>query len=499
MVDRRHAEEFLSRLPQDDPFRMLEEITFWLKALRDAYGVLPERVFEVVDLFDQSANAHQRRLTSEFVALGSRYRKFQAQRIWNTSFQYARELGATYQYLVTQYRTGVVGWDVLQPELPVIVARAIRALRLELKWSLLRHGPVDQLLWQLAGKLFAYAEENKFAADNVKIYRGEQKLSSPQREYLQALMLGISATDGLVPDHAHLVDCFIQQYAEFFALERAPRPGCHYYANLGSAKAPARLVERIAPASTLRYFGPDKAASVVDRMIETINDRGMVPPELNPDGMHEPGAILHVLDHLALYWGPSPPIRTSERTGALTRISVVHDFDAILSMVSGESQELDFNSNVEIWSVENESQGGFGAVITETVSDWIEIGSLLGIRMEEGAAWGIGLVRRLHSPAAGVTHVGIVSLSRGVMKVNLSRPAAGNSCTDLNALLLLSSDEGSAHKAEVTVMLPSGTFAMDQSFTMRAIERTYILLPRKLLESGEGYELTRYFVRRAET
>src|SRR5262249_1024584 len=52
MVDRRQAEEFLARLPRDDPSRMLEEITFWLKALRDAYGVLPERAFEVVDLLD---------------------------------------------------------------------------------------------------------------------------------------------------------------------------------------------------------------------------------------------------------------------------------------------------------------------------------------------------------------------------------------------------------------------------------------------------------------
>jgi hypothetical protein len=57
MVDRRHAEEFLGRLPRDDPFRMLEEITYWLKALRDAYAILPQRAYEVVDLLDVSAKA----------------------------------------------------------------------------------------------------------------------------------------------------------------------------------------------------------------------------------------------------------------------------------------------------------------------------------------------------------------------------------------------------------------------------------------------------------
>src|SRR3954467_9805019 len=46
MADRRPATEFLNRLPQDDPFRLLEEITFWLKALRDAYGMVPRRALE---------------------------------------------------------------------------------------------------------------------------------------------------------------------------------------------------------------------------------------------------------------------------------------------------------------------------------------------------------------------------------------------------------------------------------------------------------------------
>ena len=118
--------------------------------------------------------------------------------------------------------------------------------------------------------------------------------------------------------------------------------------------------------------------------------------------------------------------------------------------------------------------------------------------MEEGGSWGIGLVRRLQSPAEGITNVGIACLSRGVVKVDLSATADGTTFT-LNALLLLSSEEGSAHKGEVLLILPSDTFSMDQTFTMRAIERTYSLVPRKLVESGEGYELSGFLVRYSET
>jgi cyclic-di-GMP-binding protein len=500
MVDRQHAEEFLRRLPRDDPSRMLEEISFWLKALRDAYGVVPQRAFEVVDLLDVTAKAPQLQLASDFVALGSRYHRFQAQRTWNVSFQFSRELGATYQHLLDQYRrgVGVGGSEALKPYLPMIVARAIRALRVELKWSLLRQGPVDSVLWKLAGTLYGFAEEAGLAAENLKLYPGATDFTSAQLEYLQVLMLSVSATDTLAPEMVHLVDSVVERHAEFFAITRRPRRGVHYFVDLAGAGTPARLVDRVAPAASIRYFGPDKAASMLDRLIDSIGERGMVPSELNPGGMHKAAAILEVLDHLVRYWDPTPPTRASERTSTLTRISVVHDFGSVLGMVSGESQELDFDSNVETWNVENESQGGYGAVITETASDWLEIGSLVGIKEEEGASWGIGLVRRLTRPAAGKIYVGIESLSRGVVKVNLSRASSQAPGPPAEALLLLSSREGSAQTSEVTLMLPTGTFSPGETVLMYAFGRRYPLRPKQLRERGAGYEVVRFQVESAE-
>jgi len=492
MVDRRHAQEFLSRLPRDDPFRTLEEISFWLKALRGAYGISPQRTFEVVDVLDATARTPQRSLTSDFIALGSRYQKYQGQRVWNASFQFSRELGATYEHLVHQYRQHAAGSDLLLPALPAIVSRAIRALRSELKWSLLRQGPIDQMIWKLAGALYGYAEENNFATESVRVYQDTRELSSVQLEYLQALMLGVSATDTLPPESVHLVEFLVEHCAEFFALERAPKRGCQYYSDTLSGKPPARLIERVAPASGIRYFGPDKASTKVHRLIATISERGMVPPELNPGGAHKPDSILDVLDHLVRYWGPTPPTRASERQAALTRISVVHNFDSILAMVSGHSQELDFDSDVEIWSVENESQGGYGALVTETASEWVEIGSLLGIREEEGASWGIGIVRRLSKPAAGSINVGIETLSRGVVKVGVTSSKASRRELNAQALLLLSSREGSAHAGELMLMLPPGAFAIGRNLVMHAFDRTYLLVPKELHESGNGYELGRF-------
>lgn len=45
-------------------------------------------------------------------------------------------------------------------------------------------------------------------------------------------------------------------------------------------------------------------------------------------------------------------------------MSVVHDFDEIVSTISGETQDLSFDSSIEVWTVENESEGegGYGAL-----------------------------------------------------------------------------------------------------------------------------------------
>jgi len=189
MADRRHAVEFLSRLPQDDPFRVLEEITYWLKQLRDAYGLIPQRALEVVDLFDVTAYPHRSKLVEYFIAVGGRYQNYQAQRAWNTSFHFAHELGAAYRFLIEQYRKRVTGFELLKPMLPMIAGRAMRALESELKWSLLRRGRLDETLWAAAGELYTYAEENGFATESMTLYAGEQTLPGeiPAAQQLSAL------------------------------------------------------------------------------------------------------------------------------------------------------------------------------------------------------------------------------------------------------------------------------------------------------------------------
>jgi len=44
----------------------------------------------------------------------------------------------------------------------------------------------------------------------------------------------------------------------------------------------------------------------------------------------------------------------------------------------------------------------------------------------------------------------------------------------------------------MNLLLRMGSYAPQKSFEMRAYERTYLLVPRKLMEGGHDFDMARY-------
>ena len=174
----------------------------------------------------------------------------------------------------------------------------------------------------------------------------------------------------------------------------------------------------------------------------------------------------------------------------------MHAFDDVLSIISGESKDLDFQQNIETWTVENESGSGFGAIIRQSATDWLRVGTLLGIRREDGNAWGVAIVRRLTNDANQQRYVGIETLAKGGTRVRLySTGAKGASeAKGDDALLLPSSADDSSAKGELSLLMRMGTFSPRHSIQMRAYERDYLLMPKQLLEGGEDFDMAKFKV-----
>ncbi len=496
MADEKAAKEFLAELPTGDSFKLLEDLSFWLDATRTAQGLKPLRTYEIIDQLDAAGKPHQRKLAQEYLSGGNRRQRFQEQRIWNTQVELWRQLGAAYEFCLTQTLPGVSGGGALKPLAPTLTCRAIRALTLELKWALLRYGPVDPTLWGRLSALYAQAEQGGFALKACTAYPGASGDSTVQREYLKALMLSMSATDSLLPRKLEVAERIVAQFSEYFVLQTELARGCHYHVDLAVARPPARLLAQGTTAPTVRYFGPGTASEVAAKVIATITNTGAIPSDLNLGGNYEPSLVTDVLHHLARYWAPMPPARAQERRRSFARINVVHDFDDVVAIISGESTDLAFSENIETWMAENESEGGYGAVIAQSKGDWLKVGALLGIKLEDGAAWGVGIVRRLTNGGGQQRYVGIQTLAKAGARVKLFRVGGRNASVGPgeDAVLLPSSAADSTGRGELSLLMRLGSFSPHQSFQMRAYEREYLLVPKQLLEGGEDFDMAKFRV-----
>jgi hypothetical protein len=254
------------------------------------------------------------------------------------------------------------------------------------------------------------------------------------------------------------------------------------------------MIAKVSPSASVRYFGPGDAASAVERVIARVSTTGAVPSDLNLGGSYEPSAVIEALRHLARYWSPTPPSRGTVRRKSYARIHVVHDFEDIVTILAGESKELDFQTNIETWTVENESENGYGATIPENGSDWLRVGALLGIKLAEGNAWGVGIIRRIANDGKQHRYVGIQALAKGGMRVQLNAVGSrGSGKRESDDAVLLPS-LGSDSTGEINLLMRLGMFSPQQSFQMRAYGREYLLMPKQLIEGGQDFDMARFKV-----
>jgi hypothetical protein len=498
MVDPKQARSLIAEFPAQDPAKALGEVTFWLDSVNRTDGFKLDYRFELYDALDQAAKTHQRKLSQDYLAT-DRQEKFRESKLWNTIFEFWKTLGHGYNLCVEQFQAGAVGAAALKKDLPVIVARALRALTLQLKWSALRYGPVDDRVWGELGRLYLFAEARRFVATPVDIYPGAHGQGTIEQEFLKALMLGVSSTDGLTPIKQEIAERIVAHFGSLYHIQAKPGPDCHYYFDLSMRRPPARVMKKIEDNPANRYFGAGKALPALRHMIEDIKKNQIVPPDVNLGGSYEPNLVRSVMTHLALYWSDKPPARSSERRKTATRLTVLHGLEEILRYIKPREDDvsLDFHAKTvgESWIVENVSEGGFGAIVPPVKGDWIKVGTLLGVMSETAKFWGAGIVRRLTCDEFQQRRVGIQLLSKAVIPVLLS-PAGDvstiNAMREGDAAVLLSTTPDK--HGDVGLLLKVGSYTQSQPLEMNVHGKQYYLMPRRLVEAGDDFDLARFKV-----
>ena len=284
-------------------------------------------------------------------------------------------------------------------------------------------------------------------------------------------------------------------FAPQFLLESDPEEGCTHVFDLAMRKPPARPHGASIDAS-VRFFGAGPVFDQMNRLLGTLLTEGALPSDVSFGAEYDPKTVAVVWRHLMQYWALKSPERSSDRRPANVRLTVVQGFaDVIGSLEPATAHNLDFSpeglrGDSESWVAENASDGGYGAVVPGTKSDWVRIGSLLGVKAEDDKYWGVGVIRRLLRDGELNRHVGIELLTRSAIPVRFSPTgpiSAANATRENDPGVLLTRQPDAERR--IRLLLRAGGYTQDQQLELRVRGQVYTVAPARLVETGTEFDL----------
>lgn len=500
LADARQSRRVIADLPKDT-HKALGEIIFWLDSVNSTEGFRLDRRLDLVDELDQAAKLHVRKLAQDYLQL--RQQKFQEHRVWTVQTDFWRLVGAGYARCIEGFQADAPGAGAIKQRLPVVLCRALVAAGQQLKWLLLRYGPVAPDVWEGLGRLYTFAESKGIAERTVSLSEGAMVGTSARVEFLKAVMLGAASTESLLPQQIEIAERTIALFSAHYHIDRSEAGQATYLFDLAMRLPPARVRSgSVEHGPSLRYFGPGEAYAEMQRLLQVLLVEGVLPSGVSLGGDYEARSVVEVWRHLLQYWSQHPPARGSERQPVNARLTVVHGFESLTGLLSAPVNDtLDLSlaalNPVESWVAENASDGGFGAVVPGTGSDWLQVGAMVGLKVEGEKHWGVGVVRRMVRDGEHNRRVGLQRLAKAIVCIRIApngTVVAGNVVRDNDPALLLTPKPDAEQR--VRIMQAPGTYSAGQPLAMRVHGHVFELQPEALVESSDACDIATFVLTR---
>lgn len=488
LADAKELKRIIAELPLDNAFKAVDDISGWIESLSNADGFGVDLIFDVLRQLDDAAQPHLKTLSRNYLN-SPRLSRSEEKRLWAVSFGYWAQFADLCERCLAKIGSKEKGADALKAALPLLASRTVAALGQQVKWVEFRYGPVSHELWRRLGQVYLSAEAGKVANKPLQLYPNVPGATTVAAEYLRVLAFHASSMDSLMPLEIELADRLLAHFLPGFAFTAEPQSHSVYWVDASQAVPPMRMAKLpSAVTPTLRFFSPGSVPKALDELIHNV-ERGDTPSDLNLGGQYQPRALLKVLRHLALYWAAQPPLREHARHNVKTRLAVLHGFDDCFPVFAGDAARAGKERTAESWVVENVSLGGFGAAIESLSGEWLKVGTLISMQPEGGENWVLGVVRRFSKESESQANVGIQTLARQALSVELRPRASTFSVGSSIPGVRLPEDRV---PGEVRLVLPTATFDIRESLEYQSNGRRYLLTPIELVETGADFEIARY-------
>ena len=252
LANAKEIRRFLDDLAGRDPATALDEVTAWLESLVAAEDLKLDVRFDLIRQLGEAVAPHARRLARDYLT-SPRLGRAQEFRLWLANRNYWAQLSLAYESCLGQYQERVKGADAIKASLPILYARLLNAYAALLKWDQFRYGPLDGQLWAAAGRAYLAADQGGMAQKRVALYPGSAE-TSPEAEYLKALVFSASSMDTLLPLEIEVAERLIAYFLSYFIFTAEARPDNVYWVDAARPLSPTRLAKLPEIAPTLRFF-----------------------------------------------------------------------------------------------------------------------------------------------------------------------------------------------------------------------------------------------------
>lgn len=513
--DTEAAKALIAGLPEDVSIETLEQLTHWVSSVTDTSGFTCDDRLAVMCLLDDAGALHAEPLFNEFFSKIHQQDRA-TRKIWDALCEYWGQLAAGYARCVADFEHGEKGAKNVEAQMPLALARALRAASLGFKLRYLRFAGIDAKAWAPLYRIYAFAELKQF--DNVPVVAYAREVHTTARAELQKiLLLYLAAPHEFPPGQLELAFRILARFAISAAWSRVPQAECNFVIDLGAGGPPSHMPVKEAAGANKRFLGGGQALTKLGE-IRGLSEKNMLSEEQRFGQEFSPAQIITVIKHLEVYLCVAPPHRRFARTKAAAEVSVVHGLKPICQRVTkielgsgvslGEDLDLkaktanimklvaeEIESTPETWAQKDQSEWGLGADIPPDLGKWAEPGKLCGVQPSGEKNWWVGIVRRMDS--SGGLHCGIRIFSKRPVSVWLRVLGAGEhqaanwetstgsfSYDYLRAIML--PDALKSHEHPVMI-LENKTYVPGQLCEVMMGEHSRHLKLVEFLEEGEDY------------
>jgi hypothetical protein len=438
-------------------------------------------------MIDEAACVHTRKLTREYF-VEHELSQFQENRLWLVLGNWYRRSREGYYHVFTRYCDGDKVSSAMKAKLPLLAARTLRAMTLELKYICVRYGAIDRGYWMMLAKLYKHAERELFLDTAVALYPAMPQATSVKLEAGCLLAWYGCGVSSLPPLGMHITERIIAQHYVLVSVHSQPSSQSLLGFDLNGATPPHRVNVDATLHPYMRFVGLAAMLPALEHLLKIL-DKDIVPDDLLLGGEYEAAVVQQSAQYLYKFIKTLPQRRVPRRAINIS-IKVVSGYNKI---VDTTQINLDFHPSQSVdWQIQDISSIGFHAILPEQGNREVSIGQVLGIQAEGVRHWGVAVVRRLMRGENHQVHVGAEIISNQISGVSLHMSGAG-AAMEQQALWLYPK-AGEDDGAEINLLMKSDAYQNNCSYQAEVGGKHLLLLPQGVLQKNVDCDLVRFRV-----